>query len=183
MSSFLLQEYCNNQDGRLCTKNELEDNCAAFMGCNFDTSLVWSSSEAEPISCPATSYSTCGDFITAFESLYNGRDTTTFESNNPMRINMDTALTDLSGVESPTFNNVRFPTNFNWTSDNDHGIFSYTNLLYKDLSNAREDRFCNAEYGPPSILAQACDESMTFLLGPKVSIGLLTSTAKAVNGE
>ena len=45
------------------------------------------------------------------------------------------------------------------------------------------DLFCGAKLGPPRALAQACDASMDFLLGPSVSIGMLTSTAKAVNGE
>ena len=45
------------------------------------------------------------------------------------------------------------------------------------------DLFCGAKLGPPTVLAQACDASMDFLLGPSVSIGMLTSTAKAVNGE
>lgn len=46
-----------------------------------------------------------------------------------------------------------------------------------------EGLFCGAQLGPPTTLAQACDDSMDFLLGSSVSIGMLTSTAKAVQGK
>ena len=35
--------YCNELGGRLCTKKELEANCAAGTGCNTDGMMVWSS--------------------------------------------------------------------------------------------------------------------------------------------
>jgi len=41
------------------------------MGCSFDTANVWSSTETEPMTCPATYQETCNDFTNAFELLYN----------------------------------------------------------------------------------------------------------------
>ena len=35
--------FCVSQGGRLCTKNELEDNCSSDTGCSYDFRLVWSS--------------------------------------------------------------------------------------------------------------------------------------------
>ena len=35
--------FCTSQGGRLCSKEELEANCAAGTGCSFDYRLVWSS--------------------------------------------------------------------------------------------------------------------------------------------
>ena len=35
--------FCISQGGRLCTKNELENNCARDSGCRYDFRLVWSS--------------------------------------------------------------------------------------------------------------------------------------------
>ena len=171
----------------MCTKPEIEDGCASFTGCSFDTSLVWSSTEAAPEFCPATSYSSCGNFISAFDDLYNGRDKSMFEAGSPMRI-------DETNPAMPDFSNTQFPTAFVQDVTQPHGIARINETCtdagvcqsvylyeYEPILSKSEDLFCNATLGPPSILAQACDASMDFLLGTKVSIGLLASTAKALN--
>ena len=105
---------------------------------------------------------------------------TLVESNplNPMRINENVPV-------NPTdFTNVQFPFAYNWETPNEHGIVSInpSNAFeYSVLSNNPADLFCGVTQGPPSALARACDDSMEFLLGPGVSVGLLTSTANDVN--
>ena len=285
----------------MCTKPELEDSkCTAFTGCGFDTSLVWSSSEANPEACPVTSYSSGGDFVTAFDSLYNGRNTSIFPAPNPMRIKKDQAVKkDFSNVQFPTAyynkvslsgitkfcasetenvylgcwkdpNEVTDPVSpralpnklddnytiqdcieacnskgyiyagLQWKSEcycggeNDdytkYGLATGCNCCegenhggnkncvygpgalassasstvcelgrkseegsiedvcksiylydYENILSNIEDLYCDAKLGPPSALAQAIDESMTLLLGNRVSIGLLKSTSIAVN--
>ena len=88
----------------------------------------------------------------------------------------------------PDFSNIQFPTAFNFNIDESSGIatiepdVSYFYGFQDHLSSA-EGLFCGARLGPPTVLAQACDASMSFLLGPSVSVGMLTATAKAVNGK
>ena len=66
-------DFCKEEDGRLCTKDELERNCAAFAGCPvFDdegTLPVWSSTEVTD-NCPAASLESCVEFVMAFDQLY-----------------------------------------------------------------------------------------------------------------
>ena len=150
------------------------------MGCGFDDSLVWSSTEADPINCDdIVSYQMCNEFIEQFDRLYDARNTTVFPEENPM--------SNVPNEEADLLNNIRFPTDYNWDSDK-HGVrsiidgnsylYEYESILTKD------ERYCGASIlGPPSLLAQACDESMSFLLGHEVSLGLLKSTANAVNGK
>lgn len=169
----------------MCTKDEIEDNCAEFTGCSFDTSLVWSSSEASPEFCPATSYSSGGDFVTAFDLLYEGRNTSMFDAGNPMRIDQSQA------VESD-FSYVQFPTGFVEDVTSPHGIAKIKEVCtsgicqseylyeYENILSTTEDLYCDANFGPPSVLAEAIDKSMNFLLGSRVSIGSLKSTANAV---
>merc|ERR1719410_727421 len=45
---------CEKHGARLCTKDELERNCAEKVGCNHDHDLVWSSTP-EPTASPTTS--------------------------------------------------------------------------------------------------------------------------------
>ena len=159
------------------------------MGCGFDTSLVWSSTETSPEVCEtdpsqqATSYASCGNFVSAMEQLYASRPDAFAADANPLRI-------IAGGQARSNFENVQFPTRFNWIIDQISGIASINDAspyLYdfdESLSTSETDLFCGAELGPPTVLAQACDASMDFLLGSSVSIGMLTSTAnKAVNGE
>ena len=174
------QEYCENAGGYLCSKEELGNHCASFMGCGFDDSQVWSSTEADPIKCDdIVSYQMCNEFIEQFDRLYDARNTTVFPEGNP--------LSNVPNEEADLLNNIRFPTDYNWDSDK-HGVrgiidgnsylYEYESILTKDES------YCDTSIlGPPSLLAQACDESMSFLLGHVVSLGLLKSTANAVNGK
>lgn len=284
------KEFCRESGGRLCTKNELENGCASFMGCGFDKTFVWSQSEASPEVCEgqspqkATSYASCDNFVSAMETLYAEKPSD-FLSDNPLRIDSNVA-------SGPNFVNVQFPTHFNWVVDAEHhgmaaidrdvpflyhyeqdlsvksfsgGCLDFNGAHYqfigKDdvfdsavddpfqacwdycgmdaplpglvgmtaaVGGDREGRcnclheqgmvpdsslfpgsssntartgtgtvtegdgntnwlcysveglFCGAQLGPPTTLAQACDDSMDFLLGSSVSIGMLTSTAKAV---
>ena len=39
--------FCEMEEGRLCTKDELEDSCTELTGCGYDFRLVWSSTIAE----------------------------------------------------------------------------------------------------------------------------------------
>lgn len=116
------------------------------------------------------------------ELLYDGRPRHLFGGEeNPLRKNPDTPA-------SRNFENVQFPTRPNFVIDSS-GIASldanspYLYDFENSLSTSEENRHCGAGLGPPTVLAQACDASMDFLLGPSVSIGKLTSTAKAVRGE
>ena len=93
------------------------------MGCGFDSSLVWSSTETSPEVCEtdasqqATSYASCGDFISALEQLYAGRPDAFAAEENPLRLNaVIQARSD--------FENVHFPTRFNWIIDQTNGIAS-----------------------------------------------------------
>merc|ERR1712087_174526 len=40
------KEICENNQGRLCTKDELSARCTRGSGCGFDRHLIWSSTEA-----------------------------------------------------------------------------------------------------------------------------------------
>jgi len=169
----------------VCTKAEIEDGCTEFTGCSFDTSLVWSKSEASPEVCPATSYHSGGEFVTAFETLYNGRNTSIFPAGNPMRIDQN------QPAESDFFN-TQFPTGFVEDVTLPHGIAKIEEDCtsgvcqsvylydYENILSTTEDLYCDAKIGPPSVLAEAIDKSMNFLLGSRVSIGSLRSTANAV---
>ena len=148
------------------------------MGCSFDTANVWSSTETEPITCPATYQQTCNDFIIALELLYNGRNETIFPGENPMRVDQS------QPANTTNFTNVQFPFEYNWILDPTHGtrMINLDNTYeYIELAKYSDGRFCGVTQGPPSVLAEACDDSMEFLLGPGVSIGFLTSTANDVN--
>ena len=37
--------FCEQQSGRLCTKEELEDSCTEGTGCGYDYRMVWSSTQ------------------------------------------------------------------------------------------------------------------------------------------
>jgi len=37
------KEICCSHGGRLCTKQEVQDNCIAYSGCNFNQELIWTS--------------------------------------------------------------------------------------------------------------------------------------------
>ena len=99
-----------------------------------------------------------------------------------MRIDQDQAV-------EQDFGNVQFPTGFVEDITSPHGIAKIKEVNgkseylydYENILSTTEDLYCDAKLGPPSILAQAIDASMKFLLGSKVSIGLLNSTAVAVN--
>ena len=39
------EEFCLEQSGRLCTKEELEDSCTEWTGCGYDYRMVWSSTK------------------------------------------------------------------------------------------------------------------------------------------
>ena len=148
------------------------------MGCSFDTANVWSSTETEPMVCPATYQEACHDFTTAFELLYDGRNRSIFSEESPMRI------VQSQPANSTNFTNVQFPTGYNWLTDPTSGIRTIdpdNTYEYAVLSNKPEDLFCGVTQGPPSVLAEACDDSMNFLLGTRVSIGSLRSTANAVD--
>jgi len=182
-------DYCEDLGGRLCTREELENECASYTGCGFDHFHVWSSTEASPEVCndnsneyQAVSYATCGEFVTEMEELYRGKppDDRFENQKNPLRKNGNL-------IARSNFENVHFPTSFNFEGPDERGmvrIVEQTPYLYEFaeiLSSSSEDLFCSAALGPPSTLMQACDASMDFLLGPEASIGLLSSTAKAVN--
>ena len=40
---FMAECICNKHDARLCTREEIEGNCAREIGCQFDKQLVWTS--------------------------------------------------------------------------------------------------------------------------------------------
>lgn len=87
------------------------------------------------------------------------------------------------GEGNPNFDNVVFPTDYIW-SRNERGVASINNsTTYRYDSALSSSGYCDAGLGPPSILTGACDASMSFLLGPTVSTGLVSSTSKAVNGK
>ena len=173
------QEYCENAGGRLCKNEEIENGCTSFMGCSFDDSQVWSSTESDPIRCnDIVSYQACKQFVNEFDRLYDARDTSIFPEENPMGPIADEL----------DFSTIKFPTGYDWKED-DHGIRSIMkspdSYMYGYESILRADnKYCgDSILGPPSLLARACDDSMSFLLGNGVSLGLLTSTAKALNGK
>jgi len=158
------------------------------MGCGFDSSYVWSSTETSPEVCEtdpsqqATSYASCGNFISAMELLYDVSLPDAFAAEkSPLRLDADLQA-------GSDFGNVQFPTHFNWIIDQANGIASLDDTSpylydFEESLSTTSYLFCGAKLGPPRALAQACDASMDFLLGPSVSVGMLTSTAKAVNGE
>ena len=82
------------------------------------------------------------------------------------------------------FNNVRFPTDVSFGIDTSSGVATFDSYLYgSSLSTDQAVQFCEAKYGPPLELTKACDASIDVLLGPEISIGLLSSTAKALEGK
>ena len=172
----------------MCSKQELDDKCASFMGCSFESSFVWSSNEANVMSCPAVSFQTCGDFVTALEKLYSARDTSIYPEPNPMRRDVnEKAMPEYSHDGDPNFQNVIFPVAYNWNTDDVHGVFgidmSDSFRYYTGLIDYTGDSFCNARRGPPSILADACDASKAFIAGHTTSIGLVVAVANAVDGK
>ena len=115
------------------------------------------------------------------EQLYASRPDAFAAEESPLRL-------DAVSQAGSDFGNVQFPVRFNWIIDQTSGIASLddTNPYLYDFEESLSTAsylFCGARLGPPTILAQACDATMDFLLGSSVSIGMLTSTAKAVNGE
>lgn len=55
------ESICVANNGRLCTKEELNNNCAAGTGCNFNTEFIWSSTPGELV--PTSYYfAVCGKF-------------------------------------------------------------------------------------------------------------------------
>lgn len=96
------------------------------MGCNFDTANVWSSTETDPMTCPATYQRTCGEFVESFESLYDARDESIFPDDNPMRVDMDVP------VNPTTLTNVQFPFAYNWEM-NEHGVQSLVQSLVQSV--------------------------------------------------
>ncbi|EJK47106.1 hypothetical protein THAOC_34199, partial [Thalassiosira oceanica] len=127
---------------------------------------------------PALSHVMCGEFITGMEALYGGTPETFARQENPLR-------RDKGVAARSNFENVDFPTEFKWKEPNNKGSAKidedspYQYGFAGALSSNQGDIF--AAQGPPSTLMQACDASVDFLLGSKASIGLLSSTAKAVN--
>ena len=93
------------------------------MGCGFDSSLVWSSTETSPEVCEtdpsnqAISYASCGNFVSALEQLYASLPGAFAGEVNPLRLNADSQA-------SSDFENVQFPTRFNWIINKDNGIAS-----------------------------------------------------------
>ena len=94
------------------------------MGCGFDSSLVWSSTETSPEVCEtdpsnqAISYASCGNFVSALEQLYASLPDAFAGEVNPLRLNAD------SQASSSDFGNVQFPTRFNWIINQANGIAS-----------------------------------------------------------
>ena len=165
----------------MCTRDELANGCAAFTGCSFDDSYAgsdtaavyaWTSTAASSETC--ASYESCGEFVTAFDKLYDAS-----PNNNPMRDDSDVAVGE-------DFNNARFPTDVAFEIDDSSGVATFQSYLYERDSSLSTDpavKFCGAKYGPPLELTKACDASIDVLLGPEISIGLLSSTAKALEGK
>ena len=84
------------------------------------------------------------------------------------------------------FNNARFPTDVAFEIDDSSGVATFRSYLYERDSSLSTDpavQFCGAKYGPPLELTKACDASIGVLLGGKISIGLLSSTAKVLGGK
>ena len=84
------------------------------------------------------------------------------------------------------FNNARFPTDVAFEIDDSSGVATFQSYLYERDSSLSTDpavQFCRAKYGPPLELTKACDASIGVLLGGKISIGLLSSTAKVLGGK
>ena len=62
------EEFCNEEEGRLCTKDELERNCGDAWP---QGELVWSSTEAtDDIVCPAISSDICSEFVVELDKIY-----------------------------------------------------------------------------------------------------------------
>ena len=62
------KELCEEEEGRVCTKDELERNCGdGWPG----GQLVWSSTEAtDDIACPAISSDICSEFVVELDKMY-----------------------------------------------------------------------------------------------------------------
>ena len=162
----------------MCTRGELANGCAAFTGCSFDDSYAgsdtaavyaWTSTAASSETC--ASYESCGEFVTAFDKLYDAS-----PNNNPMRDDSDVAVGE-------DFNNARFPTDVAFEIDDSSGVATFLSYLYERDLSLSAVQFCGAKYGPPLELTKACDASIDVLLGREISIGLLSSTAKVLGGK
>ena len=134
------QEYCENAGGRLCTKEEIKKGCTLFMGCSFDDSHVWSSTESDPIHCKdIVSYQACKQFIIEFDRLYGARDTSIFPEENPMG-----PIADVFD-----FRTIEFPTGYNW-EENVHGVRnimeSPDSYMYGYESILGVDNYCGIQY-------------------------------------
>ena len=139
-----------------------------------DTAAVyaWTSTAASSETC--ASYESCGEFVTAFDKLYDASPNN--YGPNPMR--EDTAV-----AVGEDFNNVRFPTDVSFGIDTSSGVATFDSYLYGSSLSDQAVQFCGAKYGPPLELTKACDASIGVLLGGKISIGLLSSTAKVLGGK
>lgn len=115
-------------------------------GCNFDTSFVWSKSEASPKVCEAEtntpgislSYASCGKLVTEFDRLYKHRPNH-FKETNPMLVDVDKPV-------SANFNNTAFPTAHKWDVDkNGRAILNGYRYGFKSaLSSTRDLFWCEA---------------------------------------
>ncbi|EJK59231.1 hypothetical protein THAOC_20576 [Thalassiosira oceanica] len=172
--------FCKDKGGRLCTREELENGCTSMTGCGFDEENVWSSQEASPKYCNndrgtdgAISYKVCNTFVDLFDDLYQYSD-----QENPMRKNKELTAHGSSGK----FSNVHFPTDYYFgETEQGFAIMDRFDYGFKDkFIDSKDNRFCGAAVGPPSVLIQACDASQEFLLGKKVSVGLLKSVVDGI---
>ncbi|KAL7552859.1 hypothetical protein ACHAWF_016104 [Thalassiosira exigua] len=155
------------------------------MGCSYDTAHVWSANEASPEACTEdepepsiTSYTSCWEFVDAFQRLYNARNQIIFPRENPMLVNSEQGA-------SSDFANLQFPVAFEWAGpgENLHGIRNYTGYLHDEGVSEETGLFCGAKLGPPTALTRACDKSLKFLLGEPASTGMLSATVEAVEGK
>merc|ERR1719491_41593 len=69
---------CESTGGRLCTKLELEQNCATMTGCDLNRHLIWSSTPVEPSTthfaiCGSTKYCQWPPVVSHDQSLYGVR--------------------------------------------------------------------------------------------------------------
>jgi len=56
-------ELCEAAGARLCTKDELEDDCTQGTGCNHDSDLIWSSTDDTPTTAPTASPSSSSNHM------------------------------------------------------------------------------------------------------------------------
>jgi len=60
------ESICILKNGRLCTKEELEKNCAKGSGCGFDYDFVWSSTPGDPTEMPTVAQSLRPSWVPSF---------------------------------------------------------------------------------------------------------------------